>query len=324
MLLILKIIGILILIVLGILLALLLFILFVPIRYKIDGKKEIQSDLWGQIKLSWLMHILSIHILLEKEVSISIKIFGFSVSSKNKNENVKQKGKFEQASKKKQKTNHTKSAKTISNPDGKAKESPHKSTRKSTGKSLKSSEKTVKTQEEKSAFRKKKNIFYKIWGKINLFLNAAKRKYHQFLSSLCQLKYNWTNFVEKKEMLLLVWNNKENQKGISLIWKLTKKLLQHFSPAKWTGTIHFGMNNPETTGKILGLISIFGGIIGILPEIQPDFEKEVFEGKCMLKGRIYIFYLILIFIQLWKKKEIRGLIDNLKEVREELSWQKTI
>ena len=47
-----------------------------------------------------------------------------------------------------------------------------------------------------------------------------------------------------------------------------------------------------------------------------------FSAKFTVKGRIYIFYLIQLFIQVWKKKEVYGLIENIKKVWEELSWQK--
>ena len=80
MLLILKVIGILILTVLGILLALLLCVLFVPICYKADIEKKSQQNLKGTIRISWLLHIISFHILVDDKVDTVFKIFGIPVS----------------------------------------------------------------------------------------------------------------------------------------------------------------------------------------------------------------------------------------------------
>lgn len=337
--------GILILIVMGILLTLLLLVLFVPIRYRIDGEKEIQKGIKGNFRLSWLLHILSIHVLVDKEISASVKIFGISVFSKKSNESKKFEEEFWQNSKKEKRKKTT----TSSNLSGQKKreQSFDTNTRKPIGESAKLSddfkskikegekdalkkipptniqkEKKVKNQNQQ--VRNKKNIFYKIWEKVLWFWIQLKRKYYQILSFLKNLRYYYTEFLDKKEIFIQAWQDKGNRSGIFFLWETIKQVMNHIAPRKWTGYIHFGMNSPENTGKILGLIGVFGGIIGILPEIQPDFEKKVFEGKVMLKGRIYFFYLIQLLIRVWRKKEVYELIDNIKKVWEELSWQKII
>ncbi len=341
LLLILKIIGILLLVVLGFLLTLFLLVLFVPIRYRIDGEKESQGNLKGKVRLNWLMHILSIHILADEEISSNIKIFGISVFSRKSNEDLKSKKKVSKHKKRKENTNHSNQKKKEAGVETRHKNPKDEST--VFVQESKTEEKEIQTEELKEIIpvdtkekkkveerspqqkeKKKKNIFYKIRKKMIWFWYEAKKIYNRILSLLQSLKYHWTEWLDKKEILVQAWHNKENQRGIHFVWESTKRLLQHITPKKWTGYIHFGMDNPESTGKILGLIGIFGGIIGILPEIQPDFEKKIFEGKVMLKGRIYSFYLIQLLIQIWKKKEVHKLIDNIKKVWEELSWQKTI
>lgn len=342
LLLVLKIIGIFILILLGILLTLLLLVLFVPIRYRIDGEKEIQKDIKGNFCLSWLLHILSIHVLMDEGISASVKIFGISVFSKKsyeskkfqekswKNSETKKTTKSSDlsVSKKKEKSFDTDTRNTIGEHaiftnefNSETKEEEKDELKKFFPANIQRKKKVKKQNQQQ---RNKKNIFYKIWEKIIWFWSELKRKYYQILSFLKNLRYYYTGFLDKKEIFVQAWQNKVNRKGICFLWTTIKKLMNHIAPKKWTGYIHFGTNSPENTGKILGLIGVFGGIIGILPEIQPDFEKKVLEGKITVKGRIYIFYLIQLFIQVWKKKEVYGLIENVKKVWEELSWQKTI
>lgn len=341
LLLVLKIIGILILIVLGILLTLLLLVLFVPICYRINGEKENQKDIKGNLCLSWLLHILSIYVFMDEEISASVKIFGISVFSKKSYEGKKfQKKSWKNSetkkttknsnlsfSEKKEKSFDTDTGITIDERatftndfNGETKEKEKDEIQKNFPANIQRKRKVRKQNQQQ---RNKKNIFYKIWERVIWILSELKRKYYQMLSVLKNLRYYYTEFFDKKDILIQAWQNKMNRKGICFLWETIKKLLNHIAPKKWTGYIHFGTNSPENTGKILGLIGVFGGIIGILPEIQPDFEKKVLEGKFTVKGRIYIFYLIQLFIQVWKKKEVYGLIENIKKVWEELSWQKT-
>lgn len=177
------------------------------------------------------------------------------------------------------------------------------------------------SKKEKSKKKnKKRNFFYKIQQKIIGFWKRLKGFYQKGIYFLHNLRKIWSECIKKKEILIEVWQNEENRKGVRFLWTMTKKVLHHIAPKKWNGYMHIGMKNPADTGKVLGLIGAFGGIIGILPEIQPDFEKKVFEGKVQLKGRIYSFYLIRILILVWKNKEVRRFVNNIKKVWEELSY----
>lgn len=352
--LILKIIGILLLAILGILLTLILLVLFVPVRYKIDGEKEKEGSLKGKIKFSWLLHLISVYILINEEVSTDIKIFGISISSKEKNEDAsdeqseqstirkkrKQQKKSEEESKEgfvmesqkqepkeeKLQIEETTNIDTLGQHCHSEEESKNESPKNNIEPFSNDLPMVVQEKQEfkeqknpiRDKIKKVQNLFKKILRKISGFWNAVKNKYNQILIFIENIKQHKTNFMDKKEVFVQAWKDEHNRSGIGFLWKVTKRLLRHASPKKWRGYIHFGMKDPASTGKILGLISVFGAIIGILPEIQPDFEEEVLEGKCLIKGRIFAFYLIHLFIQVWKNKEFHGLLDNVRKIKEEL------
>lgn len=75
--LILKIIGWVLLWILGIFLGILLFVLFSAICYRIDGEKR--EALTGQVKLTWMLRILSVTVRYQKELSIRAAVFGHTV-----------------------------------------------------------------------------------------------------------------------------------------------------------------------------------------------------------------------------------------------------
>lgn len=64
--------------ILGVILGILLLVLFSAVRYKAAGKKKGQ-ELEGQIKITWLLWILSVHIVYKDGLEVKIKLFGRTV-----------------------------------------------------------------------------------------------------------------------------------------------------------------------------------------------------------------------------------------------------
>ena len=74
---ILKLLGILILILLGLIILAVLLVLFVPVRYR--GEGSYFEKVKGNMKISWLLHILSVTVRYEEEVVIAVRLFGFQI-----------------------------------------------------------------------------------------------------------------------------------------------------------------------------------------------------------------------------------------------------
>lgn len=70
-----KILGILVLALLGLAFFLILLMLLVPLRYRISGSYP--GVPWGKVKVTWLLHILSMTILYEDGIKIAFRLFGF-------------------------------------------------------------------------------------------------------------------------------------------------------------------------------------------------------------------------------------------------------
>lgn len=80
-LLILKIIGIILLVILGLLLAVLLLVLLVPIRYRLDG--SYRERLKGTVRVTWLLHILSIRVSYDEDLTFSFRVLGWNLLRKS-------------------------------------------------------------------------------------------------------------------------------------------------------------------------------------------------------------------------------------------------
>ena len=69
---------------------------------------------------------------------------------------------------------------------------------------------------------------------------------------------------------------------------LLKKMWKHVRPRKLQGNIHFGLEDPATTGQLLGVVGMLYPVYRNHFVIAPDFEQQIFEGKIYAKGRVQI------------------------------------
>lgn len=129
---------------------------------------------------------------------------------------------------------------------------------------------------------------------------------------------NIRNSISKLKLIWSFLTEEENKTGFKACWEAFKKLVKHIKPNVLKGYLKFGTNDPCTTGQILGLIAVFYGSYGRCFEIKPDFEEAVLECSIDAKGKIRIFTVGKIVIKLWFSKELKILIENYKNCKEEL------
>ncbi|MFT4004268.1 MAG: hypothetical protein QM683_00860 [Lacrimispora sp.] len=74
---ILKILGLAVLFLLGILLFVTLLVLLVPVRYQAEG--SYYGKVKGKVRVFWLLHILSVTVAYEKDVTLTVRLLGFRI-----------------------------------------------------------------------------------------------------------------------------------------------------------------------------------------------------------------------------------------------------
>ena len=175
-----------------------------------------------------------------------------------------------------------------------------------------------KKTEEGSTEHEGSGIFQKvkkIWDFIKEVPLCVGNLKEKCLHMLRNLKEKKSQVLQPVTKYIDFWNDKENQKGIQLLKTHGKGLLLHIWPRRWKGYLHFGLDNPASTGKALAALSILYGLVGNLPRIEPDFEKEVLEGKIQAKGRLYGFVLLKCFLKVWLNEDFKKLKVNFEKVR---------
>ncbi|MBS5931730.1 MAG: DUF2953 domain-containing protein [Clostridiales bacterium] len=338
-----KIIG----IVLGILLALFLFlvgiILFVPVRYRVYASKY--DTIQVKARVSWLLRIVSLRFRYYSEEETywyCLRIFGFTFIDSNRPTNAKKvkkvkvkKTKSDKRKDKKTKVKKTKKViasdkvlgiddqidskdKTIEDNDilydeiQEDKKDIIKPLQNEHTNIVGNIEEIEEEREEKEAF------FYRITKPIRTIFQRIKDIFIKIREGLHSIRNIFSNIKAKIHLIKEFLDIEDNRKGIGRVYTGLKKTLRHILPYKVKGVVRIGLDDPCSTGYLLGALSMVYPIYADKIQIIPDFQEEVLEGQVDAKGRIRAFTLLIIGIKLILNDNFKTLLKNVKELKEEL------
>ena len=289
-LLILKVLGITLLILLGIVLLLVLLLLLAPFHYTIDA--EYYGDVKAVGRIQWLCFVLDLKgVYGNNKFLYYLKSFGFMISTNDEED---------------------KHYRAISDEEAESDKSSDKAKPSEAEKvPVKVVEDEFETYEQEQEQKtksepQKKSIFMRIYEGIESGLEwvvTIPMRVHDKISELmarildffANLAENMNKVIKKRDMIL------QKITGVrSLLEKpytkkvlkdgkvLLKKMWKHVRPRKLQGSIHFGLEDPATTGQLLGVVGMLYPVYRNHFVIAPDFEQQIFEGKIYTKGRVQI------------------------------------
>lgn len=292
----LKIIGIVLLVILGLFLFILSLLLFLPVRYRFDGKYE--DTLNGKALVTWFPVLLKADItVVDGKPSYVVKLFAGVVM-----------------------TNTEKKISWIGRKLFASEEEDAESKKNKKDKNIKETEKSSDTKNEtldypvdsyediefeKPPERKKVEKKLSIYDKIKKKIDFCRRKWKNFVSKLKEIH-------GKKEQLLKVYHSKRFEQAKADVILYLKKLFQIVKPNRLEGNVVFGFENPELTGKSLGVLAMVLPTYQKFLTIRPDFTKSVISGNLKGKGKIYIFSVLKLAIKI---KFNENLIKVIKKVQ---------
>lgn len=319
---ILKVIGIIAALILLLILLVGCSVLFVPIRYKITGKKR-ECDLESEVKISWMFRMLSVEMHQKKKVKFTIKICGKTLEQwKEKINKIKRKKQItsdtfeekEEPSQKKEVKNEVR--KVFPENSSETEETGQIERIEQRTENL---EKEIKEEKEYEETKKgtaigkriadfPKRVRDKIKAmncKIKKLWKNLKRQYRGIKNSLTKIKetvcYYYTLFQEERTKQAIQFCK------VQLIW-----IIKKISPKKIKGEIQFGTGDPATTGEIMGLFSVFLPIYSYDLQLNPDFENKILEGDIELTGSIQGWYFLILAWRFFRNKEIKYVMKKIK------------
>ena len=120
---------------------------------------------------------------------------------------------------------------------------------------------------------------------------------------------------KKADTVVAFLKDETNKAAFRTSWTTLVQILKHLGPTKIRGYLAFGMEDPATTGYILAVLGIFYGKYGKSFSIRPNFEEKQLESELKAKGRIRMSRLLYLVWKLWRNKEFKGLLDNIKQLK---------
>lgn len=318
---ILKIIGIVILIILAFIILILGILLFAPIRYQLAG--EYKDKLKADILIKWAPLLLKVTAYYhDSKFEYIVRMFGGVVMT-NTDIPLSWLGKKLSASSnevadgdeldgeigKKNKT--SKDSKQFSRESYKdvtirdvEKESEH--LQKQKPEAIESNSKKVKQVLKKRILRKKKKSF---WDIVRRKIHALKEKWDRFVQKLRKLN-------DKREALLKIYHSKRFKVAKQDIIFYIKTLWSVIRPKKLEGYIHFGFENPATTGQALGVMAMFLVWYDRFFAIEPDFEQVCIDGDLNGSGKFRLFSIIKLLIKIILNKNLIKVIKKVQTIIE--------
>lgn len=291
---ILKILGLTIAGILALILVVLLLVLFYPVRYK--GKicyKDNNPDI--DLRFSYLFSLIRGKYILNKDT----KVFDYVIISRRLfGKNKKHKRKKAHRTKAKKASSGSSNRRSTAMAEGST-DSAHKKTAAAYSDAVQNKSvdtHAISVNTETQSKHNKNTIF----RKIKAFFDKVKNIVRNFRTKF--------NCIRKE------YNDKNNREGFDFGIKVIKKLIKHILPKKHSIEMTFGTGDPATTGEILGVFYSIGAMFGLNLIITPEFEEKKFELCTYIKGRIFVFVVLIWAIKAFRHKKLRALIDKISNL----------
>lgn len=321
---ILKVIGIIIGIILGILLLLVAEILWVPFRYKMIAKKE--EDFSVQVKLHWLLRFIFVDLTYENsKLVFLIRVLGYRVydsrrpkkeKKRKKNKKVKKKSRAKESKKK------TSEPKALPNNTEESKDTKQTVVEKS-----KDAKQTIVEEDEDAKSNQPskqkpvsmKNKIRRILTSIKSFPGKLKTMFAHLKEKIKKIKGILRNIVSFPSKIKTLIFDETTTSAFTLIWKIVRDLLHATGPRRVCGYVEFGLEDPCSTGEVVGLVSVVLAYLNIKPKkvrIIPDFTQAKLKGEIKAVGRVYSFTVLRLFLKLYRDENIKQLKQRINQFKE--------
>lgn len=294
---ILKIIGILLLVLLGLILFAALSILFVPLRYRVWVKYD--QQLQASLRLSWFLRLISLRVTFDTaqndgdgNMQYSARILGYRFADSRKA--------------KAQTGNKDEDHGTPKDPLPQKQEQVYETKQTEHNKTIETLDQEKPEQEEEKQQASdglKMNLFEKLKSK---FKRATDLK-HRISQKVQRLRH-------KKDAIMNILTDPNNQPVFLKLKNSVKKLLLYLLPTHFELTLHFGFEDPASTGTCLGLLSLLYPLYTDHICLYPDFEHQIFKGETFIKGRIRSFIFVKTFLTLALDKGVRRVLQSFKRI----------
>lgn len=329
--LILKTVGIMLLIILCLFLIALALLLFVPVRYRMEGRLPEEGKPQAYIRFIWLLQLISFRVEYADGLKMTLRAAGIRVrpeqwkrrrktpKARKTEQGMEEKGAGDGPPPEMRKPPETRRSPETGNSSRAAgkrppgPQIPKKQTwEEGTAAKEERSEKTPPSQESglTERLRKWAAAWKEAVRRLSKALKNAERSWERILKKLERIR---ETAVYYRDLLA----EDAVQETIRRIWEHVKGLVFHIKPRKLSADLTIGSEDPAVTGKVLAVHGMLYPWIGDEVRIEPDFEKRRLCGKFYAEGRIRSCVVLYHILCVVLDKKTWTLIRRLK--KEELT-----
>lgn len=325
-LLILKIIGIVLLSILLLVLFLLCLVLFVPVRYRIEGKKELDdSKFFVCVKITYLLHIINAYVKYYEKLEYAARVFIFKIVSSDKKERKqtsKDDSKPDVDDNSSQDTDVDKDTscgtdQVSPREDNEYVESDFTNTE-GVDFTFDRNEEVIE-EPELSNTESDNSEDVNIEKETQSIADRITDWIDKITDSILGISDKFTPLVEKvndikdnADYYINAFNDENNKEAIRLCLNSLLKILKSIRPRKIKGYIHIGKEDPYALGKILSIYSMIYPLTHGKIKLESEFDEELLEGNLFIKGKVTVIILVIAGIRIYFNKNVRNLIKVLK------------
>lgn len=295
---ILKIIGWILLAAAGLLLAALLAVLFVPVRYRAEGRFYGQPSVRGRV--SWLLGVISVRFAYEDGgASGEFRIAGIPLGGSEKEEEESGETEQEEAFRPEPET-RTVSPEEPEVHTASLDQADRGSREKENGKKHEKKHEKNFSSRKASSKKRKTGVREKLRAvrdRIRKRLRAVRRKL--------------TELIRKKERIMEMIRDERNRKTFRLVRRQLGKVIRHIRPGKIQGKLTFGFDDPYRTGQALSAAALLCPVYRNSLQITPVFDRSVLEGELQVRGRIRLSAILFAALRLLMDRNFRRLAGKL-------------
>ena len=334
--LILKTAGVILLVILGLILFLAALLLFVPVRYRAEGRLAEEAGIGAYIRFSWLLSLITVRIEYADGLETAVRAAGIRLRLKRRRrraarpdgarpekEQSGQRGQAEASSG----SNHIGRAEASSGSDriGRAEASsgsgvsgqPEASSGSGRIGQAGASSGSGRIGQAEDSGGGSRGRLAACRERLRSLADGCVRMLQDIRLLQKRLLDNAERIRENAVYYRDLLTEEESRRTVSMIWLHLKKLLSHTKPKELSVNLTVGAEDPAVTGRVLAVNGMLYPWLGEAVSIRPDFEKACLYGDFYVKGRIRACTALYHILRVILDKRTWTLIRRLK--KEELT-----
>ena len=325
---ILKVIGIVLLCVTGAVALLLLLVLFMPVRYRIKGEFEKNIPL-GQMTAVWLFGALGFKASYDTEngANAYVSAFGIRIFDLLKDREESGTKAAERPSEvRTEEVKETIVKETIVK-ETKAEETEAKETKagETEAKESKAEERTKAASWRAYFYRIKE----KTEDKLRRVSEETAERLREIQDSVKSLYGSIREKTDKAESLWSLYKDARYREAVSMAKRLLGTILREIRPRRGHGRLLLGTGDPYGTAQAMQAAAFLYPLYAETIEIIPEFDRQVFEVRADIRGRIHIAVLLFCAGRIFFSKKLRKMYHEAKRIvnsdnsdNRRMTWEK--